>query len=133
MTPRVLAQAFVLLAQRTPQSEYDALIARLSAYATSRGRGDMVPAVLREALEFAKKEGSKRAGALTVAHNEDITRLLDKAIARLRELGAQGEPTVRTDPTLVTGFVVSCGAQRYDASGKRGLISLYRHLLEHTS
>ncbi len=133
MTPRALAQAFVLLAQRTPQSEYDALIARLNAYVTSRGRADMLPTVLREAVTFAREEGVQRAGELVVSSNEDLPTVRTHATERLKELGAHGEPEVRTDPTLVSGFIVSCGALRHDASGKRGLISLYRHLLQHTS
>ncbi len=129
MTPRTLATALLHLARRTPEHEWNAIFARMETYLTVHGRGNSLPTVLHEALVLAKRESEKRAGELIVSRGEDVESVHDRARMYLRELGAEGEPRTRIDPSLVTGFIASYGSQRYDASGKWGLVSLYRHLL----
>ncbi len=104
------------------------LVTRLKALLQRRGHYKLLPQIVSELEHITQRE---RADVPTVA----LARESDKAtLAQHIENAASAlvidprDLAYTTDSTLISGFTMTAGTKRYDASQKRALINLYHTL-----
>ena len=126
-----MKQAYIkaVLEQLLSGKDGEVIIKNLKEALARKGHGRLLGAVLRGALRQLEHEVVGKAPQISVA--KDSAELVAKAKAVLATLGDSGvlSPVVKTDETLVGGYVVTAAGKQVDASYKRALLNLYRKVI----
>ncbi len=102
-----------------------ALFGNFVAALKRRGHGKLLPRIEKEYLKLIA-QGKKNVIHVRVAREKDRA-AAQKSVAALSK---KGEPTAKivVDSALVSGFMISGRDFRFDATGRRTLLELYKKL-----
>ncbi len=107
----------------------ETVIAGLKSALAKKGHSRLLGSILRGALRELEHDVVAKAPQIIVAKNDEA--IISKAKAALADL-SQSEslaPVVKTDESLIGGFVVKSGGKQVDASYKRALLEMYRKVV----
>ena|SRR3989344_772139 len=102
-----------------------ALFGNFVAALKRRGHGKLLPRIEKEYAKLVA-QGKKNIVHIRIAREKDRA-AAQKSVAALSK---KGEPAAKTvvDTALVSGFMVSGRDFRFDATGRRALLQLYKKL-----
>jgi len=106
--------------------EPDAVIKGVRSTMLKRGHQNLLLIVLQNVLRVLETEAT--GTNVFVASEKELDSQLKAIKAELEKLGADTEPSVLVDETLIGGFVVEHNYQRSDKSYKNALTKLYRNV-----
>jgi len=101
------------------------LFAHFIAVLQRRGHEKLLPRIEKEYMKLLAR-AERNTVRVRVAHKKDEA-AAKKAAAEFSVPGTHA-PHVIVDESLVSGYVISGPDFRYDASGKRALLELYKEL-----
>ena len=112
-----------LLAGKDPE----ATLQGLKKVLKEKGHTQLYPSVLRGVARILESRGTHDARIVVkdTAAYEQQKSAIDAALA---QLGAQDEPEVHIDETIIGGFIAEAEGKQLDKSYKTKLVSLYRNL-----
>lgn len=118
-----------VLEQLLSGKDGEVVIKNLKVALAKKGHGRLLGAILRGALRQLEHDVVAKAPQIKVAKNNE--EIVAKAKATLATLGSDSVliPVVKTDETLVGGYVVTVADKQVDASYKRALLNLYRKVV----
>ncbi|HEY9585329.1 MAG TPA: F0F1 ATP synthase subunit delta [Candidatus Paceibacterota bacterium] len=126
------AQAFHELTT-SRKIEEGALVKQFVAIVAGNGHAHLLPKIVRSLERTLRREEKKETIEVTSAKElstGDVTELLKREPFKHALSPLHKKVVRKTDPTLVGGTIVRTGALRIDASYKRSLLELYRHVTE---
>lgn len=124
MTAVEIAQTLQTATEGKDAKEVKVVVHRLVGYLKETRRLALLPEILKEAEVLL----SRAVPQLTVASDEEASRLRDHIVQAILDMGARVAPSTTKDPSLISGFTLSYKGNRLDHSGKRRLIDLYATL-----
>lgn len=126
-----MKQAYIkaVLEQLLSGKDGEVIIKNLKIALEKKGHTRLLGAILRGALRQLEHEVVAKAPQIKVAKNNED--LVAKAKATLATFSSDSvlTPVVKTDETLVGGYVVTAAGKQVDASYKRALLNLYRKVI----
>lgn len=93
----------------------------------SRGHQKLQASILAGVLRVIEAKSIDES-VVTIASKASYAAQAAAIAAALKDLEANKEPVVKTDPTIIGGFIVEANNTRHDASYKTKLVNLYRSL-----
>ena len=132
MRASLYAQAFHELVASKKIGE-ETLVKQFVATVAANGHAHLLPKIVRSLGEIERKEEKKETIEVASAKElstGDVTELLKREPFKHALSPLHKKVVRKTDPTLVGGTIVRTGALRIDASYKRSLLELYRHITE---
>lgn len=124
MTAKEIATTLQEATEGKEKSEVREIVGRLVTYLANANQSRLLPLVLGEAEKILAAESP----TLLIASDEEATRLKNEIVEAILKMGARSAPHTTTDPSLISGFILSYQGKRIDCSGKRHLIDLYATL-----
>ena len=120
------AQALLTVTRSRSEAGKRTLLPRLREILKRRGHEKLLPRIFAEYEKLLERQ-TKRGVKVSFARERDRTQALKAA----KEFAAEKitEMELCLEPALVSGFIISGANTRYDASGKRALLELYRQLI----
>jgi F0F1-type ATP synthase delta subunit len=126
-----MKQAYIkaVLEQLLSGKDGELVVKNLKEALAKKGHSRLFGSILRGVLRQLEHEAVAKAPQIKVAKNSED--LVAKAKEALLRLGAESvlPPVVKTDETLVGGYVVTAAGKQIDASYKRALLNLYRKVV----
>ncbi len=117
----------------TSGRDVEVLLRQLQRTLQRKGHLKLYPAILRGVLRALETKKDSLLPIVTLANESDKEKYAEQIRRALTALGANGDFSINTDPSITGGLIASYDNKVLDQSYKKALVGLYRSIISTSS